>query len=59
MDAMESRFPGFGSQVFTAGGGVHSFVEIFLNGERVGQEGLGKAVSESDEIEVVAAIAGG
>ena len=59
MDAMDRQFPGFAPQVFTDEGELHRFVKIFRNGEPVEGEDLDASIEENDEIEVVAAIAGG
>ena len=61
-DEIEARHPGFRDLVVDArSGGVHRFVKLFLNGELLGRDAevLKKPVSENDEIEVLAAIAGG
>jgi hypothetical protein len=59
MAAVDARFPGFADQIFASDGVLHRYVQIFHNGKPVAPDGLGAAVDESDEIEVVAAIAGG
>ena len=61
-DEVDTRYPGFRELVVDArSGGVHRFVKLFLNGELLerGPEVLATPVSGSDEIEVLAAIAGG
>ena len=61
-DAIEQRHPGFRDLIVDArSGGVHRFVKLFLNGELLGREAevLDTPVSGDDEIEVLAAIAGG
>lgn len=57
--AVERRFPGFGEQVFDAGGRVHRFVKLFVNGSEVERGALDTAVGAEDEVEILAAIAGG
>lgn len=62
LDAVEARFPGLRALVIDAeSGGIHRFVKLSLNGEVLDRspELLETAVSENDEIEVIAAIAGG
>jgi len=57
---VEERYPGFEGLVFAADGAQHEFVRIFRNGELVeGNGALEATVGENDEIELVAAIAGG
>ena len=56
-DAVEDRYPGFKAHVLGPGGAPHRFLKIFLNGEPISR--LEDEVSESDEIEVLAAVGGG
>ena len=61
-DAVEERFPGLRELVIdSATGGIHRFVQVTLNGEMLERtpEVLATPVSASDEIEIIAAIAGG
>ena len=61
-DAVESRFPGLRELVIDpASGAIHRFVKVTLNGELLDREPavLEQVVGDSDEIEVIAAIAGG
>jgi len=61
LDAADAVFPGFRDLVVDAAGNVHRFNKLFLNGELLGREPevLATPVSAQDEIEVMAAIAGG
>ena len=59
VQAVVAQYPGFGELIFDASGQVHRFVRLFCNGEPVEPEQLDRAVQPGDEIEVVAAIAGG
>ncbi len=60
LDAVEARFPGFAPQVVDARGQVHRFVNLFLNGDELDRgTALDVAVSGKDEVEILAAIAGG
>ena len=59
LGAVGERFPGFGAQVFDASGRVHKFVTLFVNGDEIDRTALDTAVSPSDEVEILAAIAGG
>jgi molybdopterin converting factor small subunit len=61
-DAVETRFPGLRELVIDAdSGGIHRFVKVTLNGVLLDRtpETLDTPVSATDEIEVIAAIAGG
>ena len=57
--AVERKYPGFGPQVFDAQGRLHRFAKLFVNGEPVGAEQLDRPIGAGDELEIVAAIAGG
>ena len=62
IDAIEAQYPGIKDFVIDpASGGVHKFVKVTLNGELIDRdpETLAKPLSATDEIEVIAAIAGG
>jgi molybdopterin converting factor small subunit len=61
-DAVEARFPGVRELVIDAqSGGIHRFVQVTLNGEMLERapKVLDTPVSATDEIEIIAAIAGG
>jgi molybdopterin converting factor small subunit len=57
--AVEKKFPGFAPQVFDARGNLHRFVKLFVNGEPVDAKHLDQPLAGGDELEIVAAIAGG
>jgi molybdopterin synthase sulfur carrier subunit len=59
LDAVETRFPGFGPQVMDADGRMRRFVRLFLNGEPIGADALDTPVGPDDEVEILAAISGG
>ena len=59
LQAVESRYPGFGELVFAADGGLPRYVKLFLNGEVLDPGDLDRGVSDGDAVEVMAAIAGG
>ena len=59
LESLEKRFPGFRPQVVSEAGQVHRFVKLFVNGDLVAGSDLGHALSERDEIEILAAVAGG
>jgi len=61
-DAVEEKFPGVRELVIDPeSGGIHRFVKLTLNGVLLDRapEILETPVSATDEIEVIAAIAGG
>jgi len=59
LHAIEDQYPGFDAQVFDAEGKVHGFVRLFINGEPLERDALDTQVSDSDTVEILAAIAGG
>ena len=61
LDAAEVVFPGFRALVVDTSGRVHRFNKLLLNGELLGREPevLDTPVCAEDEIEVMAALAGG
>jgi molybdopterin converting factor small subunit len=58
LDELERRFPGFRVQVVDRGA-VHRFVRLFVNGELLSGPDLEHELEGDDELEIVAAIAGG
>ena len=56
IEAVEAAHPGFAAQVFDAAGEPHKFVRLFVNGDQAPPEA---DVAAGDEVEVLAAIAGG
>jgi molybdopterin converting factor small subunit len=59
IEAVEAQYPGFAEQVFDPEGNVHRFVTLFINGDEVGRDENDAPVGEDDEVDVLAAIAGG
>lgn len=59
LDEMERRFPGFRPQVVSPAGSLHRFVKLFVNGELLERGDLERKLEADDELEIVAAIAGG
>jgi sulfur-carrier protein len=57
--AIDARFPGFSTQVFDAQGRVHRFVKLFVNGDEIDRRAVETRLAERDELEILAAIAGG
>jgi molybdopterin converting factor small subunit len=59
IQAVAEQFPGFGGQVWTDSYVVHRFVNLYINGDEIDREAIDTSVAASDEIEVLAAVAGG
>ena len=54
------RHPGLGEQLLTADGGLHRFVNVYLNGQDVRYlKALDTPVSERDAVIILPAMAGG
>lgn len=57
---LESRYPGITKNVVTPDGGLHRFVNVYVNDEDVRYLGsLETAVKEGDRISILPAVAGG
>lgn len=52
-------YPGFIEQVLDARGTVHRFVKLFVNGDEIDRAALDTPVAAGDEVEILAAVAGG
>ena len=59
LEAVERKFPGFLPQVLDDDGNVHRFVKLFKNGEHVARDPLRTRLAAGDDLEIIAAIAGG
>jgi molybdopterin synthase sulfur carrier subunit len=60
LDQLDKSFPGLGERICDENGNVRRFVNIFLNDEDIRfLDNKATPVSESDEISIVPAIAGG
>jgi len=59
LEAVEELHPGFLAQVVDPAGKVHRFVKLFRNGDELTGDGLDSELEAGDELEIVAAIAGG
>jgi sulfur-carrier protein len=59
LEAVERKYPGFLAQVLDDDGNVHRFVKLFKNGEHVQRDPLRATLAEKDDLEIIAAIAGG
>ena len=59
IDAVDARYPGFRPMVVDASGKLHRFVKLFRNGDQLHGDVLGTPIADGDQLEVIAAIAGG
>jgi len=59
IDAVNALHPAFGPLILDANGKVHRFVKLFRNGDQLSGDVLASAIAEGDELQVLAAIAGG
>ena len=57
---LERRYPGFSSSIVAEDGGLHRFVNVYLNGEDIRYLGsLETEVSDGDTVSILPAVAGG
>lgn len=57
---LERQYPGVRTQVCDENGEVRSFINVFVNGTEVRQlQGLATALTETDEVSIIPAMAGG
>ena len=59
LEKVDARYAGFLPQVLDDEGRLHRFVKVFVNGQPVDSTELDTAVASDDQVEVLAAIAGG
>ena len=61
MNDLVKKFPGVKPHIFDPDGNLRSFINIFLNEERVNEslEGLEKKLIAHDRLVIIASIAGG
>ncbi len=59
LGAVEAEHAGFLAQVLREDGTLQRFAKLFVNQEQVGEESLDMALDIDDEVEILAAIAGG
>ena len=57
--AVDKAHPGFLQLVLDDSGELHRFVKLFVNGDQLDGEPLTSRITEDDDLEVLAAIAGG
>jgi molybdopterin synthase sulfur carrier subunit len=60
LEDLEGRYPGFTQTIVTEGGGLHRFVNLYVNDEDVRYLGaLETEVAEGDTVSILPAVAGG
>ena len=59
IQACADRYPGFGDQVWDGSCAVHRFVKLYVNGDEIDRQAIETPVEASDELEILAAVAGG
>jgi molybdopterin converting factor small subunit len=59
LEAACVRFAGFRELIFDPAGRVQKFVKLFVNGDEIARTALDQPVARADEVEILAAIAGG
>ena len=57
--AADASHPGFGPLLLDASGKLHRFVKLFRNGDQLDGDVLATELAGGDQLEVIAAIAGG
>ena len=59
LEAVERKFATFLPQVLDEEVNIHRFVKLFKNGQQLRAEVLAERLAANDDLEIVAAIAGG
>lgn len=60
LDDLDQQYPGFKDRIVTGDGGIHRFVNLYVNDEDVRYLGsLETAVREGDTVSILPAVAGG
>ena len=60
LDTLEARFEGLRGLIRDAGGQVHHHVNVYVNGEEIGNlQGPGTRLKDGDEVSIIPAMAGG
>jgi molybdopterin synthase sulfur carrier subunit len=60
LDVLEARYPGLKERIVTGNGGLHRFVNVYVNDEDVRFLGeLDAAVADGDTVSILPAVAGG
>ncbi len=59
IEAVEAEHPGFRELVLDGDGNLRRFVRLFVNGEAVDRDAIDAPVADVDQVQVLAAAAGG
>ncbi len=60
VDQLDSRYPGMKRQLLTDDGGLHRFVNVYVNDDDVRYlDKLDTKIGDNDEISILPAVAGG
>lgn len=60
LQRIDVRYPGFRSRLCDANGDLKRFVNVFVNGHEIRQlQGLQTPLSDSDDVTIIPAMAGG
>ncbi len=59
IEAVEAQFPGFGELILDGAGNLRRYVSLFLNGTAVERNAVDTAVADTDNIQILASVAGG
>ena len=59
IEAVEVEYPGLLERFFDDSGDPRPFVTLFVNGEEIGRREADTRVGADDEVEILAAVAGG
>jgi len=59
LEAAAAAHPGLGELILDPDGSLHRFVTVFVNGDEIARSDVDARVASGDEIEILAAIAGG
>jgi hypothetical protein len=59
LQALAARYPDVRSALYDSRGHIRGAHALFVNGERVGRDGLGLPLDADDSLEILTAIAGG
>jgi molybdopterin synthase sulfur carrier subunit len=59
IEAVEAQYPGFHELILDKDGNLRRYVRLFVNGEAIDRGAIDAPVADADEIQILAAAAGG